>query len=227
MNSEERDIEELAKISQDICESDGDEDMPKSAKKPVARSRSKTPPRLPALAPQAFVVPEHVKKAAKEKEKEDRETERLRLYKLCTNYLTNPIFSKYLQNIALPKPNASLEELRAVLEAVKQSKNGRRKRIFVDQLFGTVTKAIETGLVHLAHVPEADGLDEFIHLPPNIEMFDEDLEEISIELPDKYVPSAKIRIAVTMANLVQEFIKLKKEMSNPDRYPSGDAPRQN
>lgn len=211
--------EELAEISVAVTDDSSDEDVPKSAAKAKrGRPRSKTPPKqqqqqqAPAPPPIQMPSQTEMKKAMKEAEKEEKEKRRLTKYSDLMQYFHSPILNKYTEGINPPTPHTTEEQIDAIKATIKQNMAGRHKRIWVDRMYVGVSGLMEMGLVDLAKSPDGVGLQDcLIQCMPQ---FDEDLEEISMDVPDRLIPSAKFRLLFGMVMVVQEFIKAKKS-SNP------------
>lgn len=224
--------EELDRISTKITEGSEeeliDEDVPKKSSRNKTPPRQKTPPapRPTAIPPGAREAAKKIQEQNKKKEQDLEETERIRVYKVVCDYLSNEKFREYLQEVPNPKPTASKSEVDALLASIHSKLKVPKKREYVEKMFYGLVSVMEDALKSPAvlNIEEAHGIRNHIESHPSAT--DLDLEECAINLPDNFIPAAHWRLAATVVMMTQEFISFKKyqpEISNP--YPSnGSSP---
>lgn len=139
-------------------------------------------------------------------EQKSRETERSELYSKITHYFHSKHLAKFIpDDIKPPKSTDSLESLQAIDKTIKGFMHRASKEIFVQRALESFINFGETGLVEILKLEHWRGISDEILRDPDV--LQPELEELAIELSDNYVPGPKIRLAVKIANIAQEFLK--------------------
>ena len=139
-------------------------------------------------------------------EQKSRETERSELFGKITHYHHSKHLAKFIpDDLKPPKATDSLEVLQAHDKALKGFLHRASKEIFVQRGLEAIINFGETGLVEILKLEHWRGISDEILSDPDV--LQPELEELAIELSDSYVPGPKIRLAVKIANIAQEFLK--------------------
>lgn len=138
--------------------------------------------------------------------KEAEESEKAYLFgKICDYYRAPALRAKIPANLKEPTTHTSLGELRQMWAAIKSACTFDQKKMFVDRIFVMSCMAIEKGFVEFGKDKTKEGLATNYLLPAKGVLFDADLEELAAELPNDYVPGAKVRIAMNLLQAVMSY----------------------
>lgn len=99
--------------------------------------------------------------------------------------------------------NCSETYARDLLNKIRTRMKARRKDLIVNMMFDKMCDLSEQGMVQLLQQSNMLGFSSYIK--ENKPLFQEDLDEIAIEMPDDYVPGPKIRLGMAILSLVEKF----------------------
>lgn len=144
----------------------------------------------------------------KDERKETEDMIRARLRGTIRAYLESRTMGPLLQEhkILLPSERSSVYECEETLASIKRVIKRRYKDGLVKALFHGVAESAEMALVWGLRLDHFKGL--AYHLEHDtISEFEQELEEIAIEMGDDWVPDAKIRLLFKLAQVTLEYSK--------------------
>lgn len=161
----------------------------------------------------------------KKEEAEGEDKQRAKLFGKVMGYFHSKKLSKYTEGLCPPRSSASKAELEALLETIKACKKAGKKRHFVDTTFNGVVAGGEDVMVNVFQIPEARGFSKFVHEPEVYsEYFDEDLEELAIELDEKWVPGPLMSVCMGLGACATQFLNLKRAQASATENASNSNP---
>lgn len=182
-------------------------------------------------------APKYTKKIQQETEKKNREMEEeIQLRKKSEyaskieQYLSSPKLAGYFQgaNIKVPHESHSLEAFEGTYNLIKKMITMESKRFVVDNFFETVVTMGEEAAVNLLGREDIKGFSEFcLHPQVKDQLFQPELEEISIEISDALVPNPYTRLGIKLFRAWKDFKmmqelerqqELKETQSNEEKF---------
>lgn len=165
------------------------------------------PPPPPAPKAKESKTAAKASEKAYEKAKEtDEEAKRQELYKQCVLYHNSKSLGKFIpSHLKCPDSSWPYERLLAHKKAIWGFIHTATKEIMVYQGLQTFVGFGEIALVEFAHMEHLRNISGFILQDP--EFFQPELEEVAIELPDDYIPSPTMRLAMKVMHLSTLFLK--------------------
>lgn len=205
----------IVELSHDISSTGSGTTVPSSA----FAASAKLPP-----APRANPVgrpPKSATQASEKKSEEDQQLQRkMELSVKIEQYLKSPKLRFYFQDnpIKPPPEHASLEAFQACYDLIKKVIAMESKRILVDSLFETVISSGSDFSDQFLGTNTSGFADFCLHPDVKDQMFQPELEEISIEISDWMVPDPKIRLLFKILRAYQDFKKIKEISESRDKY---------
>jgi len=170
-----------------------------------SKPQLQAPPQPPPPKVTAAKKKEEVRQEEKIEQK-SRETEKSELYGKLVHYHHSKHLAKFIpDDLKPPKATDSLEVLQAHDKALKGFLYRASKEIFVKRGLESLLNFGEMGLVDMLKLEHWRGVSDAIM--SDEEALQPELEELAIELSDSYVPGPKLRLALKIANIAQEFLK--------------------
>lgn len=130
------------------------------------------------------------------------------------SYLNSPIFQKmgYFEDVHIksPKDTDSLDSIQQSYDLVQSVVRLGSKRVMTMTAFETILGAGETMGKQFFQM-NTDGFADFCTHPANKDFFQPELEEISIELSNTFLPDPKVRLMIKILKMWGEF-KTAREM---------------
>lgn len=161
-----------------------------------------TPPPPPAKA-----KPSKSKEQEKKEEKgeqEKKEKQRVAVFRWCIHAHRSKYLSKYIpSDIKEPKSSDSLESLSAHQEMIRGFVNMGSKEAAVENILSGLVKGCEKIAVLGFQLEAYRGFSDAVM--GDTEFLQPDLEEMAIEMPDDYIPSAKVRVFLKLFKAAEEF----------------------
>lgn len=163
------------------------------------------------------------KKVYEDEKKDKDEKERLALIGKINNYFRDPRLScKLSPELKPPGEKMSLADARALFAKIQADLFFEAKQQFVDGAFFSVCMGTETLLTSYLKQPEKQGLARKCLIPLKDEYFGQELAEISAEVPNDFIPDAKLRLLCKLLFVVQNYDISKVPVSNTQ--PAQEAP---
>jgi hypothetical protein len=101
------------------------------------------------------------------------------------------------------------DQARALLRTIKTRIIAHRKTVMVNMMFEKACDASEAGMVNFLNMGEMVGFGSYAK--ESKILFEDDLAEIACEMSDSWIPGAKIRLLMGLAELVDSFKRKKQE----------------
>ena len=139
------------------------------------------------------------------------EKERIFLLGKISAWFESPhLRPKIPQNVHRPNEKTTLSDLRMMHASINSSFLFSQKRQFVDMIYTAASMGSEKIFVDIVKDTTKTGLSTNCLIPGRDIMFGSELDEIAAELPDSYIPSAKLRLAMKMFSVIMEYDVRKK-----------------
>lgn len=202
---------------------DSDEDFenikkrqPAAAKKPspLFANFAKPPPPPPVFTPKAPAVKKVTAKAAALDPalKPDKES----MIRKIDDYMHSSVFDKMIteeERETWTKADTSKytqERLESMTAMIRSRINSKYRVQMVDTMFNGALKGGEAAMVHFLKLNEFVGVSDFTM--KNRPMFEEELEEIAIEMGDGMIPSPKVRLLFKLMGMWTEYYTIRNLM---------------
>lgn len=145
-------------------------------------------------------------------------------YRKITEYMDSPYFSAKLEKYPRPNPppQSSYQTLLSSYNTIKAVLMKDLRSSIVDQMFAHGLKFAEFSLVQLGRQNHFMGLSQEMMKHKN-ELFQPELEEISIEMSNNWIPSPLHRLVFKLSNILMDthaaFKMAQMHQGNPKHYP--------
>lgn len=188
-----------------------------------------TPPQKRAPPPASKRAEQQAKKLVEESMEELEKREKTDLRIKIEQYLTSPILRVYFEDspIRPPAEHAPIDAWRACYGLIKKVITMESKRYVCDNMFETAVELAQDGAQNFlgmdCYLPNGKSFADFC-LDPEVknQMFQPELEEISIELSDWLVPDPKVRLLFKLFRAWKNFQKIKEIHQSKEAYDLGN-----
>lgn len=140
---------------------------------------------------------------AKEQKKTEDQSEESDLRRKVTDYLENKRLKHLFAHIPLPGRNASHIEWQSAYEKILSAMKSSYKDQMVSVFFNQGTNVAESVLVSFLNKSEYMGLST--HLQSHRDLFEPELSELAIEMPNHYVPGPSIRLLIKLSEAITSY----------------------
>lgn len=164
--------------------------------KPSKFSKAATPPTSPKKT--RFAGDD---KQAKEQDEKFQDLKKGQLLRKIHEYLNSRFFSAQLAHLTPPKESASVEIIESFLIEIRGIIASEAKLLMVRQFFAMGVMGVENMAVHLLKLDHLQGVGKEIG---ESDEFDRELFELSLDLPDNWVPTAKWRLIFKVFDAFQQ-----------------------
>lgn len=109
----------------------------------------------------------------------------------------------------------TVEQMKDILDAIRARVACKDKRDFVDSMFNNGVELLAFGTVIATGRPEYGFIPKIVATEKAT--FDDELEQISIEMDDKWIPSPEMRIGIKIAKIIMNIqMEIKKHQQQEE-----------